>query len=304
MLTLGRQQAIVTEVGATLRRYDVDGTPICWGFPEDELATGGRGQVLAPWPNRIANGRYVFEGVTARAAIDEPEYNNAIHGLVRWMSFHTVLLEPHVVRLETVLRPQPAYPYDLLLAIEYRLVEGGLEVRSEARNIGERNAPFGIGFHDYIDAGPGGADAVTIDLRARRRLVLDGRKLPVGEEDVAGTPFALVAPGGAHAAPLGGLRLDDCFGDLQREPAGEWRATLVRGDGPLDTIEIHADENFKWAMAYSGDTLRPALRRRAIAIEPMTCPPDAFRSGRDVIVISPGGTFSARWGVSLPRVTG
>lgn len=301
VITLGDQRAVVTEVGATLRTYDVADAPVVWGFPEDEMASGGRGQVLAPWPNRIANGRYVFEGVEGRVPLDEIEHHNAIHGLVRWLPFRPVFLEPAAVRLEVMLHPQPAYPFDLRIAVEYRLVPDGLEVLAEAHNIGDRRAPFGLGFHDYFDAGPAGADAVRLDLRADRRLVLDGRLLPVGVEDVAGTPYAVVD---AARAPIGALRLDDCFGGLRRDSDGRWRATLVRGDGPVDTIEIWADAAYKWAMVYTGDTLTPALRRRAVAIEPMTCPPNAFRTGEDVIVLDPGATFAARWGVRLPRLAG
>lgn len=299
MLTRGDQRAVVTEVGATLRAYDVSGTAICWGFDEDELSTGGRGQVLAPWPNRIANGVYSFGGLEARVPLDEPEHNNAIHGLVRWMAFRPAEVTADSARLETDLLPQPAYPFNLALAIEYRLVPSGLEVLTIARNTGDRPAPFGVGFHDYLDAGPARVDGLTVDVAADRRLVLNGRKLPIGEEDVAGSAFAVLNAGTAQA-PIGALEVDDCFGALRRGDDGTWRATIVRGAGALDTIELWADAAYKWAMVYTGDTLRPELRRQAIAVEPMTCPPDAFRSGRDVLVLAPGEEFTARWGIDLP----
>ncbi len=292
----------MTEVGAALRSYKIGGTPICWGFAEDEMPHGGQGQVLAPWPNRIASGRYVFGDTVGRAAIDEPAFDNAIHGLVRWMTFRPVALEPDVLRLETLLHPQPAYPFDLLLSVEYRLVADGCEVTTEARNLGDRPAPFGLGFHDYLDAGPGAVDGAELDVRARTRLLLDGRRLPVGEETVAGTPFAAISPHGSCRRPIGALHLDDCFGDLERDAEDIWHATFVRGGGPLDTIEVWADGSFSWAMVYSGDTLAPAARRRALAIEPMTCPPNAFRTGRDLIVLEPGATFRGRWGIRLPRL--
>ena len=62
----GAFAAVVTEVGATLRAFTLDGDPVIDGFDEHELASAGRGQVLAPWPNRLEDGRYDFDGRRAR----------------------------------------------------------------------------------------------------------------------------------------------------------------------------------------------------------------------------------------------
>lgn len=297
----GRQRLVVTEVGATVRSYEVDGTPVFWGFEEDEMSTGGRGQVLAPWPNRIDAGRYDFAGLTAHAALDEPDRNNAIHGLVRWRPFRLVEAGPASLRLDLVLRPEPGYPFDLGFQVDYELVDDGLVVRSEATNLGERAAPFGLGFHDYLHAGAARVDGLEVDLGATRRLQLDARLLPVGEENVAGTPYAAVA--GVHGpAPVGELRLDDCFTGLRRNGEGEWHATVRRGEDPLNEIVIWADQAFKWLMVFTGDSLPEPHRRIALAIEPMTCPPNAFNSGEGVIELKPGERFAAAWGIRLPAL--
>ena len=68
----GHQQAVVTEVGATLRSYSVGGRRVIDGFGDDEWSESGRGQVLAPWPNRLSDGRYNFGGANIQAALDEP----------------------------------------------------------------------------------------------------------------------------------------------------------------------------------------------------------------------------------------
>ncbi|MCU1489297.1 MAG: aldose epimerase [Acidimicrobiaceae bacterium] len=298
VVTSGNQRAVVTEVGASLRSYDVGGVPVCWGFSEDELPTGGRGQVLAPWPNRIEDGTYVFDGVGGEAAIDEPKLSNAIHGLVRWMPFMVVERKEHALRMATRLLPQMAYPFELRLEIEYALGPDGLTVHTSATNVGHRRAPFGIGFHDYIDAAPAGVDALRVDVHARRRLLLDDRLLPVGEEDVAGTPYAAVSPSPGESPALGSLHLDDCFTALERDDAGRWHGHIVRGERAQDDIGLWADSSFGWLMVYSGDTLAPELRRRSFAIEAMTCPPNAFRSGEGVIALDPGATFAAAWGIS------
>ena len=149
----GHQQVIVTEVGASLRSYTVGDDAIIDGYEESEMCSGGRGQVLAPWPNRLGDGRYVFDEVQAQAALDEPERHNAIHGLVRWMQWRLESRAQNIVTLGCTLHPQPGYPWELALTVEYRLNRDGLTVRTTATNAGSQAAPFGIGFHPYLSVG-------------------------------------------------------------------------------------------------------------------------------------------------------
>jgi len=297
----GDQRAVVTEVGATLRTYEVRGSEVCWGFGEDEMCGGGRGQVLAPWPNRLRDGRYEFEGTPAQVPLDEPERGNAIHGLVRWAPWGLVEHGRSAVRLEHVLHPQPAYPFRLRIEIEYRLDDGGLTVSVRAVAEGDRRTPFGLGFHGYLAAGAGGVDAARLAVPAERRLVLDERMIPVGVEDVRGTAYEVVAGSLPCAArePIGALRLDDCFTGIAVGGDGRWHAELLVSDAPAP-VELWADDAFGYAMVYSGDTLAEPDRRRAIALEPMTCPPDALRTGDDLVVLEPGEAFAASWGIVPP----
>lgn len=281
---------MVAEVGATLRSYDVGEHAVCWGFAEDELSSGGRGQVLAPWPNRIADGTYRFDGVDAKVPLDEPEHHNAIHGLVRWMPFEVLARTDSTVRLGVVVRPSPAYPFDLRLEIEYALEADGLVVRTQATNVGWRPAPFGLGFHDYVAAGAGRVDGLRLKLPARRRLLLDGRGLPTGkDEEVPASDEHL-----RGARPIEGRRFDDCYTSLERGADGRFEVSVLRED---DEIVVWADRSFSWVMVYSGDTLAEGLRRLGLAVEPMTCPPNAFNSGLGVITLQPGASLAAEWGI-------
>ena len=282
--------AVVTEVGATLRSYSVAGADVVDGFAIDEIAPAGRGQVLAPWPNRLDGGRYAFDGVQGRAAIDEPDLGNAIHGLVRWLPWALGSKTETAVSVRCVLQPQPAYPWRLGLEIEYGLGPGGLAVTTKAMNSTEGPAPFGIGFHPYVTVGVR-ADEVSLVLPATRRLLTDDRALPVGEEDVDGTAFDF-----REARTLGRTQLDTCFTGVGRGGEGLWWVSVATADR---TVKVWGDHGFGYIQAYTGDTLEPASRRRrAIAIEPMTCPPNAFATGRDVIVLGPGAGWSAAWGIS------
>lgn len=295
----GDQVVVVTEVGATLRAYSAGGLDVLDGFSVDEPSSAGRGQVLAPWPNRLDGGRYEFDGRPGAAAIDEPELGNAIHGLVRWLPWLLASKSDDAVALGCVLHPQPAYPWRLELGLEHRLVKDGLEVAARATNASADAAPFGIGFHPYVTMGMP-VDDVRLTIPASSRLTTDERALPVGEEDVAGTEFDFTV-----GRSVGATRLDTCFARLDWGSDGRWRARLESTDGGRG-IEVWADEAFGYLQVYTGDTLEPASRRReAVAIEPMTCPPNAFASGVGVIRLEPGGSWSGSWGIALrPGVGG
>ena len=281
----------MAEVGATLRTYSAGGVDVVDGFSVDEPSSAGRGQVLAPWPNRLDGGRYSFGGRQGSAAIDEPELGNAIHGLVRWLPWRVGSRADGLVALGCVLHPQPAYPWRLELTVEYRLGARGLTVTTRAANASAEPAPFGIGFHPYLTVGVP-VDAARLTIPASRRLTTDDRALPVGEKDVAGTGFDF-----AGGRPIGAMRLDTCFTGLTRGTDGRSHTRLETGDIGL---EVWGDSAFGYVQAYTGDTLEPMSRRRqGVAIEPMTCPPNAFASGVDVIGLDPGATWSGAWGIAI-----
>jgi len=287
------QVAVVTEVGATLRAYTAGGVEVLDGFGVDEPSSAGRGQVLAPWPNRLDGGRYTFEDRQGAAAIDEPERGNAIHGLVRWLPWRVGSKAEEAVALECVLHPQPAYPWRLELGLEYLLGPDGLTIRVRATNASGKPAPFGIGFHPYLTVGVP-VDQARLTIPASHRLITDERALPVGEEDVSGTVFDF-----ATGPPIGDTQLDTCYTGLVRDADGRSRTRVETGER---AVEVWADERFGYVQAYTGDTLEPASRRRhGVALEPMTCPPNAFASGVDLIRLEPRTAWSGAWGISLHR---
>ena len=152
-ITDGESRAVVTQVGATLRELAFGGVPVIDGFDVEQRASDGRGQVLAPWPNRLTSGRYVFGGQACQAPINEPSTTSAIHGLVRWLDWTLVELEDSAVTLACVVREQPGYEWQLDLEVAYRLGDEGLTVTTRVFNSGTRDAPFGIGFHPYLTVG-------------------------------------------------------------------------------------------------------------------------------------------------------
>lgn len=289
----GNQRAVVTQIGGGLRRYEVDGRDVVDGYGARDLCPSGRGQVLAPWPNRLGDGRYEFRGRVGRAPLDEPERRNAIHGLVRWMPWVPVSMAQNALTMACRLHPQPAYPWTLDLQVTYRLGRDGLAVSVVAANPSADEAvPFGVGFHPYLTVGVSPVDRAHLQVPARQRLVTDDRGLPTAEAPVATTEYDFRA-----GRTIGPTRLDTAFSDLQRDGLG--RATVVL-TGPDDghRVSLWVDESFPYLMVYTADTVdQPARRRTAVAVEPMSCPPDALRSGTDLVVLDPGARFTGSWGI-------
>lgn len=292
----GEQDVVVCEVGATLRTYTVGSTPVIEGFSPHEWSHGGRGQVLAPWPNRLADGRYEFNGTRAQAALDEPERRNAIHGLVRWLPWTLQTRHQNQLSLRLQLHPSPGYPFSLLLEMEYHVGRDGLTVTTTAHSTDEGPVPFGLGFHPYLTAGRETIDEAILRLPAHHTLDLDDRGLPTGE---------LTAVGGTEcdfttARFIGPTSLDTAFTTLDRDGEGRAWASLDSPGGDCGA-SLWADTGFDYLMVYTGDTLgEQSLRRRAVAIEPMTCPPNALRTGKDLVSLAPGQQWSASWGL-VPR---
>jgi aldose 1-epimerase len=286
----GGYAATIVEVGGGLRALEYEGAPLVDGYAEDEMCSGGRGQPLLPWPNRIADGRYRFAERDRQLALTEPERGNAIHGLARWANWQTLERTDSGVVMSLRLHPQPGYPHPLELGIEYELSEDGLAVLVIAANLGDEPAPFGAGAHPYLAVGDGTVDGAELTLPAATALSADDRGLPTGHGPVEGTPIDFRAP-----RAIGGAALDTCFTDLARDDDGLARVRLAPGGGLPVTLWM--DAAWPYVMAFTGDTLDPERRRRGLAVEPMTCPPNAFATREDLWVLEAGEAFTGEWGI-------
>jgi aldose 1-epimerase len=287
----GTQRAVVTTVGGTLRAYDIGDRPVVDGFDSDEISPGGRGQVLMPWPNRIADGRWEYDGRRQQLPIDEPELGHAIHGLVRWAEWRIVHLGPGVAWLRHKLCARPGYPFWLDVGVEYRLSPAGLAVTFTATNVGELPCPFGAGQHPYFVFPDRDVNAVELCVHAEDWLETDARSIPRAWRPVSGNKVDFRRP-----RVIGPALLDHAFTDLERD--GDGLAQVLLRDGGHQ-IRIWQDRNFGYVQVFTGDTLADRARRRqALAVEPMSCAPNAFNSGEGLRMLAPGETFQGRWGVT------
>ncbi len=290
-LVHGDQSAVIVEVGGAVRTYRRGDWDVLDGYDAGAMASGGRGQALLPWPNRLRDGRYTFDGQSFQLPLSEPPTVTAIHGLVRWANWTVGERGPAHVRMEYVLHPQTGYPFVLALALEYVLDDAGLTVTVLATNRGQRACPFGAGAHPYLRAGTPTIDACRLQIPAARRLLTDERSLPTGAQDAV--EFR-------EERPLAAARLDTCFFDLARDADGRARTVLSDPDSGR-AVTLWQDESFPYLMVFTGDTLPEPQRRRGLAVEPMTCAPDAFNSGDGLVVLAPGETFTGNWGIEPQR---
>ncbi len=290
-IALGEQRAVVVEVGAGLRSYSAAGRELLDGYEPDQMSRSGRGQLLIPWPNRVQHGSYEFDGQHHQLALNEPERQNAIHGLVRWVAWTAVEREPHRVVLEHLLPPAPGYPFTLALRVEYALLESGLRVRTSATNVGERACPYGCGAHPYLRAGPATVDEVVLQVPASSMVRSDENGIPVAVDPVDGTEYDFRRP-----RAIGGAVIDHAFTDLQRDEDGIARVHLRDAEG-MSRLSLWVDAGYPYLMVFTGDPL-PDVNRRSLAVEPMSCPPNALRTGEALVRLEPGQTVTSDWGIT------
>lgn len=284
------QRAAVVLLGGGLRSYSAAGRDLLDGFPAGSAPTSGRGQVLLPWPNRLEDGTYEFDGCRHELPLTEPERRNAIHGLVRTEEWEVAAQEGHRVVLRHLLEPRPGYPFALDLAIEYSLGPGGLTVTTTSTNAGPDACPFGSGQHPYIRLGTATVDSLVLRAPGSAVLLEDERRLPRGREPVEGTALDFRRP-----RALGAARLDDAFTGLERGADGRARVELRDPVGRAG-VDLWVDESYRYLMLFTGDDL-PDVARRSLAVEPMTCPPNAFRTGEDLVRLEPGESHVSAWGL-------
>ena len=286
------QTAVVVEVGGGLRDYRVGGRPVLDGYPADEMCTAARGLPLVPWPNRLHEGRYSFDGEDYRLPVTEPAKHSAIHGLARHLSWVPVAVADDRVTMAVTLWPRPQWPFTLSVSVEYVLGPGGLVVTTVAENSGDSDAPWACGQHPYLTVGTDTVDEAELHLAARTYLPTDEDQIPTGRAEVAGTPYDVRTP-----APLGDTHIDYAFTDLARGPDGLARLVL-RNPADGREAELWVDGAYDYLEVFTGDTVpQPERRRRGLGVEPMSAPPNALQTGEDVVRLQPGGTHTARWGI-------
>jgi len=301
-LSFENQRAVVSPWGASLRRYFlVDGggaeTDILWGYSGGAQKKGGQGDVLIPFPGRVAEGRYVFDGQARQLERNDKEGPNAIHGFVRNLPWMTRQTGPQAVAFDVNLDAAEygprGYPFSLAVRVTYSLDDQGLTCAFAVRNAGGTAAPVGVGFHPYFTVGTGLVDEAEAKIPAAGYLEFNEQLAPTGRVIAAkGTEWDY-----RGFQRIGPRRFNHCYLELERDAAGMATASLRRQDSGR-RIDVVMDRAFSAIVVYTGDAIADAPRR-ALAIEPMTCATDAFNHPDwGLKRLLPGETFTGRYTVS------
>lgn len=289
----GDQHAVVVTVGGGLRVFEVGGAAVLDGYDVDAMCDGARGQTLVPWPNRVKDGAWSWEGEAQQLALTEPEQHNAIHGLVRWMPWHVLDHQQSSVSLGCASYPQPGFPWPFDVTTTYTLDEAGLTVETAVTNQGTSPMPFAAGTHPYITAGTSKIDTAILHIPARTWIPTGPQQIPTGSEPVAGSPYDFREP-----RAIGDVEIDYTYTDLDRGDDGRFRLRLAAPDGGR-TVTFWVGPQYPFVEIFTGDALPDEARRRdGLGVEPMTGPPNALASGESLIVLDPGERWTGEWGIT------
>lgn len=299
-LRAGDYEAVIASVGASLRSLTYDGRDLVVPFEADEVRPASRGVLLVPWPNRVVDGTYSFGGADFQLPLTEPARNHALHGFGMWLDFDAVDKGPDHVTLEAVIQPQTAYPWRIVVTTTFALGPDGLTQTVIARNDSVEPAPWGTGPHPYLVAGPGRVDDWTLELPAADVLEVTPDRL---------IPTELVAVDSADpgrfdfraARQIGATELDHAYSGIIRDGAGD--ATVKVTDATGRGVAMTWGAVCPWVQVHTADKADPAVSRLGLAVEPMTCAPDAFNAENydydaGLVTLEPGESTEASWRIS------
>ena len=302
-ISAGEYRASISTFGGGLRSLEYSGKPLVVSYPEGTYPPLSSGIVLAPWPNRTADGVFAHDGVLHRLDITEPARATAIHGFVGQMAWHVADKAEDFVALELSTGLRQGWPWPLRMRVTWSLdAKEGLRASFDVRNEADASCPFGLGWHPYLSALGAPLDDCVLHLPVGTNLPLDSvRNLPAGPE----FPARRVLPDVEGGQRMAGVWLDHCFGEISAQEETLAEARLLNPDG--EGVRLWVGEGFNWFQVFTAD---PARREgypgvgRALAVAPMTCPPDALRSGRDLIRLNAGEERSFECGISLASSEG
>jgi aldose 1-epimerase len=283
--------ATIASVGGSLRELTWRGRNLIVPFAPDEVRPAFRGAILAPWPNRIVDGTYRFNGSQHELALTEPARRHALHGLVTWLQFEPVVRTESSLSLAATVQPQSGYPFRLEVVVAFNISELGLSITLAATNTGGEPAPYGASIHPYLVAGPGRVDDWYLELPADSVLrVTTDRLIP---QDLVSVTELAGRLDFRRARQIGESFIDHAFTGLQSGPDESFSARLTGADGA--GVAMFWTAECPWVQVHTADRPESETSRIGLAIEPMTCPPDAFNSGTNLVVLDSGGSNTTSW---------
>lgn len=286
----GDARAVITEVAASLRVLSIGGVDLTEPHPAETLPPFGDGTVLVPWPNRVEDGVWIHEGVAQQLDLTEPDKQNALHGLLRDRPYTVVSQSSDSITLAATVYPTRGFRFTLDTTVRYELVDDGIRVTHGVTNVGTTPAPYAVGTHPFLCIGGVPTYELTLSVAAGTRFETDARLNPIRESSVDGTEYDLRA-----GRLVAGLHLDDAFGEVTPID-GISHHRLTAPDGR--SVELWQESDFAYVQVFTTRIFPKAHGLdTAIAVEPMTAPPNALNSGQGLRWLAPDESWSGSWGI-------
>lgn len=291
----GTSVSIIPELGARLNNFVipiVEGqTDIIDGYSDLgklESEYYSKSSLLAPFPNRIADGRYDFEGVEYQLPINKEDENNSIHGFVSNQKFDVIKSEDteegYVLELQHLSEPYTGFPFQFCVSVIYVLdKQNTLQVKTEIKNTGDKTMPIGFGWHPYFTLG-GKIEDTTLRLPVMKQLETDGRLIPTGEMYEVGEWRE-------------GKVIDQAQFDTGFQLVSDDRLVTITDFTKGIEIKVELGQLYDYVQVFTPPW------RTSIAIEPMTCAANAFNNKLGLHVLTPKESLTAHFSVQASLLT-
>ncbi|MEY4410055.1 MAG: hypothetical protein RLZ99_528 [Actinomycetota bacterium] len=278
-ITNGDAAAVINLVGLALVGLRFGDHEV---IPETDLGPKVfAGTLLTPWPNRVEGGSYVFRGQRFQLEVRDGK-GNALHGMVDENLAEVLDAKTGYAKLQTTVLPTAGYPWQLKVEAEFELTSSDLTISYQVTNQSELAAPVGIGSHPYFPY----TASTTIEVNAKTAAIHGVNMIPIGEQSASELGLGV-----GKKALLSNLELDTQFCTLS-DPV----VSITNERFGYDIWQQDAN----WLMVYNTQVFPWVTGPgNAIAIEPQTCPANAFNTGEDLRVLASGESTSMRWGVRL-----
>lgn len=272
--------SILADYGAALNSYQFNGKEFVQGYQNitETQTQKYKGVILAPFPNRIANAKFSFEGNDFELPINRPKEGLALHGFLYNQPFEILQHEEKFIVLQyNYTNTFSAFPFLFTLIVAYELLDSGeLKIKTVVKNTGEKIMPFGVGWHPYFVIDD------SIDTMCLKMLACDKMEL---KNNIPTEKLECFLTEN-KSLNLKEYHFDDCF--VFNQP--EIKFQLVGQKYQLN-INAKSANNYPYFQIYTPKT------RDSIAIEPMSCAPNAFNNKIGLLEIGVGQSYSFEYNI-------
>ncbi len=253
----------------------------------ETIGNSFKGSFLFPFPNRVDGGKYQFKGKQYQLNVNFSNENNAIHGLLFDKKFvktsETIDQHNCTLVLSHSDNNLPGYPFAFRIDIVYTLnQQSELSICTRITNTGDQNMPAGIGWHPYLTLGCK-VDELKLSFPAAEKYITNQRMLPTGEHN-AYNDFTKLKQ-------IDNNRFDTCFKVATNTGHAETILCNSNLKGGIKVWQKTGPNQYNFLQLYTPD------QRQSIAIEPMTCLPNAFNINSEFLDLPPGSSHEVEWGI-------